>query len=264
MVGGPVVGGLEVGGPAAPNARADARRNRALVLAAAQRAFVEEGTSVSLAEIARRAGVGAGTVHRHFPSKTDLLEAVLQQRIDRLTALAVGYRDAPDAGLAFFAFCAEVITSTSGNESLCNVFENDGWPRDMLREAGLRFHRALQHLITAAQRQGTLRADLTLPDVLAIYTGCVAIQRISTTPGLARPAGLVLDALRPAPSRPAVTKPEKSATPHNETTPGNETPAHPCPVCATPVHHTGTGRPAHYCSPACRQKAHRRRHALTV
>ncbi|WP_067548114.1 TetR/AcrR family transcriptional regulator [Nocardia crassostreae] len=250
---------------AAPNSRADARRNRALVLAAAQRAFAEVGTSVSLSEIARRAGVGAGTVHRHFPSKDHLLEAVLQQRIDRLTALAVGYRDAPDAGVAFFAFCTEVVTSTPGNQALCEVFDNDGWPRDLLREAGERFHRALTRLLTAAQRQGAVRADLTLGDVLAIFTGCVAIQRLpNTPPGLARPAALILDALRSGAPDPAVTKPGTRASRHNETRPRNETAAAHCPICATPLRHTGAGRPARYCSPACRQKAHRRRHATSA
>nr|WP_246597997.1 TetR/AcrR family transcriptional regulator [Nocardia tengchongensis] len=81
-----------------PNGRADARRNRALVLAAAQRALAEGGLAVSLAEVARRAGVGAGTVYRHFPTKTALLEAVMQQRIDRLTGLAHRLRDAPRPG----------------------------------------------------------------------------------------------------------------------------------------------------------------------
>ncbi|MEV6065649.1 TetR/AcrR family transcriptional regulator [Nocardia sp. NPDC052001] len=246
------------GSPAA--ARADARRNRALVLAAAQRAFAEDGTSVSLTEIARRAGVGAGTVHRHFPTKVELLEAVLQQRVDRLTALAVGYRDAPDAGLAFFAFCTEVITSTSGNTALCEVLDSDGWPRDMLREAGQRFHRALTPLLDAAQSQGSVRADIALADVLALYTGCVAVQRVSPGPGLARPAALILDAMRATPAHPIVTKPPKSDAPRDETTHRNETTRPPCPVCATPIRPTGTGRPARYCSPACRQKAHRRRH----
>ncbi|MEV6768100.1 helix-turn-helix domain-containing protein [Nocardia sp. NPDC051030] len=251
----------------APNARVDARRNRALVLAAAQRAFAEVGTAVSLSEIARRAGVGAGTVHRHFPTKTALLEAVMQQRMDRLTALAIGYRNAPDAGIAFFAFCTEVIISTPGNQALCDLVETDGWPKDLLRDAGARFHAALQDLLTAAQRQGAVRADLTLADVLALFTGCVAIQRLdmaghNTTRHpvpLARPAALVLDAMRTHPANPRATKPETSPTAHNETPGRNETPSTPCPICATPIHPTGTGRPARYCSPACRQKAHRRR-----
>lgn len=247
----------------APNGRADARRNRALVLAAAQRAFAECGTEVSLVEIARRAGVGAGTVHRHFPSKNHLLEAVMQQRIDRLTALALGYRDAPDAGAAYFAFCAEVVTSTIGNGALCELFDNDGWPRDSLREAGQRFHLALGQLLTAAQRQQAVRADLTLPDVLALFTGCVAIQRISSTqPGLARAAALVLEAMRASTPDPRATKPRNPGTPRDENAARNVTAL--CPVCATPLRPTGTGRPARYCSPACRQKAHRRRHAVVA
>ncbi|GAB4584482.1 TetR/AcrR family transcriptional regulator [Nocardia sp. IFM 10818] len=259
----PLSVGSSDGRAAAANSRADARRNRALVLAAAQRAFAEIGVSASLAEIARRAGVGAGTVHRHFPSKDHLLEAVLQQRIDRLTALAVGYRDAPDAGAAFFAFCTEVITSTPRNQALCDgVFDSDGWPRDLLREAGERFHRALSDLLVAAQRQGAVRPDLTLADVLAIFTGCVAIQRLpSDQPGLARPAALVLQALRPQAPASRVTKPGTLALDRNETPGRNETPAAHCPMCAAPLRYTGPGRPARYCSPACRQKAHRRRHA---
>ncbi|WP_327144779.1 TetR/AcrR family transcriptional regulator [Nocardia sp. NBC_01327] len=246
-----------------PNARADARRNRALVLAAAQRAFVEFGTEVSLAEIARRAGVGAGTVHRHFPSKNHLLEAVMQLRIDRLTALALGYRDAPDAGAAYFAFCAEVVTSTIGNGALCELFDNDGWPRDGLREAGERFHLALGQLLAAAQRQHAVRGDLTVPDVLALFTGCVAIQRISTAqPGLARPAALVLEAMRATTPERRVTKPRNPAAARDENAPRNVTAL--CPVCATPLRPTGTGRPARYCSPACRQKAHRRRHSVAA
>jgi AcrR family transcriptional regulator len=65
--------------------RADARRNRARVLEAAQEAFTAEGLSVPLDEIARRAGVGAGTVYRHFPTKEALFEAVVVHRIQGLT-----------------------------------------------------------------------------------------------------------------------------------------------------------------------------------
>lgn len=242
------------------NSRIDARRNRALVLAAAQRAFAVEGAEVSLAEIARRAGVGAGTVHRHFPTKAALLEAVLQQRIDRLTGLAVGYRDAPDAGVAFFAFCTEVVVSTPSNQALCDVTANSDWPSAVLREAGARFHTALRALLDNAHRQGAVRSDLTLADVLALFTGCVAIQNLPHEErGLARGAALVLDAMRPAIRD--VTKAETRGPERNESVDRNGTSAH-CPVCATPLRHNGTGRPARYCSAACRQKAHRRRRSL--
>lgn len=231
-----------------------------MVLAAAQRAFATDGVDVSLAEIARRAGVGAGTVHRHFPAKAELLEAVLQQRIDRLTAVAVGYRDAADAGVAFFAFCTEVVVSTPGNQELCEVTARDGWPSPVLRQAGERFHLALGALLAGAHAAGAVRADLTLEDVLALFTGCVAIQHLS--PGqraLSRGAGLVLETMRP-PAGTAVTKAGTRARLRNETLSRNET--RHCPICVAPLPAGRSGRPARYCSPACRQKAHRRRRSL--
>ncbi|MFJ4650348.1 TetR/AcrR family transcriptional regulator [Nocardia sp. NPDC088792] len=243
--------------------RADARRNRALVLAAAQRVLAERGTSVSLAEVARRAGVGAGTVYRHFPTKIALVEAVMQQRIDRLTAVALRHRGAPDAGAAFFAFCTEVVVSSHRNQAVCDLMGEDGWPRELIRDAGTRFHTAISDLLAAAQRQGAVRAGIELSDVLALFTGCVAIQRLSTEPGLSRPAALVLDALRADRGTAAVTKVETTPAVRDGSRRRNETPATHCPMCAAPVRPTATGRPARYCSPACRQKAHRRRHATT-
>ncbi|WP_280316737.1 TetR/AcrR family transcriptional regulator [Nocardia wallacei] len=244
-----------------PGNRADARRNRALILSAAQRAFAEHGTSVSLAEVARRAGVGAGTVHRHFPAKTDLVEAVVQQRIDRLTALAIGYRDAPDAGAAFLEFCATVVIGAPRNKAMCDVLESDdGWPRDLLRGAGERFHHALEALLVAAQREGSVRADLTMSDVVALFAGCLAVQRSSgRLDTLSRPAALVLDAMRTTSSE-RVTKLGTRRPGRNETHNGTGR----CPVCGEALRPAVTGRPARYCSPACRQKAHRRRVAAGI
>ncbi|WP_194814654.1 TetR/AcrR family transcriptional regulator [Nocardia sp. XZ_19_385] len=242
-----------------PVSRTDARRNRALVLAAAQQAFAEHGISVSLAEIARRAGVGAGTVYRHFPTKSDLLEAVMQQRIDRLARFAAAHQNTADPGAAFFAVCTEVVASTPGNQALCDIVQSDdGWPRALIQSAGARFHRALEALLDAAQQQGAVRPDIALADVLDIFTGCVAIQRHQRPDrSLVRGAALVLDALRTTP----VTKPATNPNSQNETPPRNETKGPRCPICATELHRPPTGRPARYCSAACRQKAHRRRAA---
>lgn len=236
--------------------RADARRNRALVLAAARAAMTERGTAVSLVEVARRAGVGAGTVYRHFPTKTDLLEAVLQQRVDHLATLAARYRDAADPGAAFFALCTEIVASAPINQDVCDfVQSDDGWPRTLLHGAGARFHDALGALFAAAQRHGAVRADITLADVLHVYVGCVAIQRRASGNGRLVPAtALVLDALRAGPAD--VTKPGSAASAGRDETRDVTV---PCPVCAAPVTRRAAGRPARYCSPACRQKAHRRR-----
>ncbi|WP_040797454.1 TetR/AcrR family transcriptional regulator [Nocardia higoensis] len=247
-----------------PATRADARRNRALVLAAAQRAFAEQGTAVSLAEVARRAGVGAGTVYRHFPAKADLLEAVMRERIDRLAELAVRCLAQPDAGAAFFDFCARVVAVTPRNEALCEFLgSDDGWPRASMQGAAARFHRALGELLAAAQRQGAVRADIDSEDVLGIFTACVAIQRMRGAEGTVdRTAALVLDSLRERPSEQAVTKARTVAATRDEMTERDETAgeqAERCPMCRKQVTRKPAGRRARYCSPACRQKAHRRR-----
>ncbi|WP_109529651.1 MULTISPECIES: TetR/AcrR family transcriptional regulator [Nocardia] len=245
--------------------RADARRNRGRVLDAAQRAFAENGTGVSLIEIARRAGVGAGTVYRHFPTKTDLLEAVMQQRVDGLARLATSRLGDPDPGAAFFAVCTEVVARSPGNQALCDLVQSDdGWPKALLRGAGERFQRALEELLRAAQRQGSVRADITVADVQDLFTGCVAIQRYQRPDGqLVRAAALVLDALRTNPTAPSVTKHAPESDDRDETRDRNESATLArCPICRGPVRRTGMGRPARYCSAACRQKAHRRRRAI--
>jgi AcrR family transcriptional regulator len=82
--------------------RSDARRNRERVLAAAIEAFAAEGLAVSVHEIARRAGVGTGTVSRHFPTKQALYEAIVLERVGQLVAHARSLSESLDAGEAFF------------------------------------------------------------------------------------------------------------------------------------------------------------------
>src|ERR1035441_8815003 len=89
--------------------RADARRNRLKVLEAARAAFAAEGIAVPLDDIARRAGVGAGTVYRHFPTKEALFEAVVADQLQLLVGDAREALRADDAGEAFFGFLATVI-----------------------------------------------------------------------------------------------------------------------------------------------------------
>src|SRR5882757_6437486 len=85
--------------------RADARRNRARVLAVAAEVFAAEGLSVPVHEIARRAGVGTGTVSRHFPTKEALIEAIVADRLEWLADQAKSLATAHDPGEAFFGYC---------------------------------------------------------------------------------------------------------------------------------------------------------------
>src|SRR4029453_8247703 len=84
--------------------RADAARNRSLLLAAATEEFAAHGMDASVADIARRAGVGKGTVFRHFPTKDDLLAAIVLDRIEGLTAEGRRLHEAADAGAALLEF----------------------------------------------------------------------------------------------------------------------------------------------------------------
>jgi AcrR family transcriptional regulator len=107
--------------------RADARRNRERVLETAFDAFATEGLSVSVHEIARRAGVGTGTVSRHFPTKEALFEAVFVSRVERLVAVARQLSEAEDAGAAFFSFFAAIVAEGAANRGLADALAGAGF-----------------------------------------------------------------------------------------------------------------------------------------
>src|ERR687884_292227 len=93
--------------PAARPLRADAARNRDRVLQAARDAFAQAGLDVGVEEIARRAGVGKGTLYRRFPTKEALVQAIVQDRLDELEAIAARCQAVPDAGEGFAQFLSE-------------------------------------------------------------------------------------------------------------------------------------------------------------
>src|SRR5881409_3662812 len=98
--------------PARP-LRADARRNRARVLQVAYETFAAEGLAVPIDEIARRAGVGAGTVYRHFPTKEALFEAVFADRVRHMLADGRALLDSVGPGEALYAFLREIVRTAA-------------------------------------------------------------------------------------------------------------------------------------------------------
>jgi AcrR family transcriptional regulator len=255
--------------------RTDARRNRQTVLKAAQAAFAADGVRVPLAEIARRAGVGAGTVHRHFPSKRDLVEAVLLAGIERLVSDAGRLATADDPGTAFFEFFSRAVEQIALNKALCDAFEADlGRRLHPAPAAHQAFRDALGDLLRRAQIAGAVRADLDAADVTALVAGCVTMERGRDRPGrTGRMTALVSEVLRPGgvadqPAATSVTKQRPIGDGRNET--GSQPPVRDetpsrggnisCEVCGGQVRVPSTGRRARFCSSACRQKAHRERH----
>jgi AcrR family transcriptional regulator len=153
--------------------RADARRNRDKVLRAARDAFAASGYGVPLDEIAAMAGVGPGTVYRHFPSKEDLFEAVVAARLRDLIDTARGLADDPDPGQAFFGFLGRFRQEAAAKRDLPDAIAIPGALPEEL-------HAALDVLLRRAQEAGAVRADVTTQDLVALLKGL--LQAINDRP----------------------------------------------------------------------------------
>jgi AcrR family transcriptional regulator len=238
--------------------RSDARRNREIVLRTAVRVFAEEGLEVSLGRIAQRAGVGAGTVYRHFPSKEILLEAALAEHVEDLASSAGRWAARAAPGDALLGFLLEVIEKSAGRRHLCDALAaNQGWPRAMLAAAGQRFGEALDRLLDNAKQAGAIRADVRADDLTALAIGGAALCSAHRDRARAiRLVRLQLNGLRPA----AVTKGgefhDVSSLPRHESAARN---VRYCLECGASLRVQATGRPPRYCGPTCRQRARRRR-----
>jgi AcrR family transcriptional regulator len=155
--------------PGAKPLRADARRNRERVLDVARTAFGSEGLSVPLDEIARRAGVGPGTLHRHFPTKEALFEAVVHDRLRRLADEGTALRDSGDPGAAFFGSIERLAAEAAPKRDLFDALASAGVEVGATVKAAADDLRAvIAGLLDQAQRAGAVRADIGTADLMAL------------------------------------------------------------------------------------------------
>jgi len=155
--------------------RADGRRNRERVLAAAIEVFAAEGLGVPVAEIARRAGVGTGTVSRHFPTKQALYDAIVQHRVERLVAEAESLAERLEPGPALFAYIEHMVGQASADQGLADALSRTGYDVDeAAKRTGYDVKGALAGLLRSAQEAGVVRPDVDAVDVKALIAGCVA------------------------------------------------------------------------------------------
>jgi AcrR family transcriptional regulator len=179
--------------------RADARRNRARVLEIAQEVFASEGLSVPIDEIARRAGVGVGTVYRHFPTKEALFEAVILRRLERLVEEARSLSDAGDAGEAFFTFLSRMVKEGMAKKDLLDALGGAGFDvRAATPIITQDLRRAIDRLLTRAQQAGAVRDDVRIADLMALFAGTsLAIRHYPGDPDLpGRMMAILSDGLR--------------------------------------------------------------------
>jgi AcrR family transcriptional regulator len=177
--------------------RADAARNRARVLEVAYQALAAEGVSVPIDEIARRAGVGAGTVYRHFPTKEALFGAVVQDRLERIVTAGRGLLESAEPGKALFGFIRAMVEWGATDLGLAQAIAGSGIDVKVVApNVEAEFLGLLGDLLRAAQHAGTARGDVGVPDVKALIVGAQAIQGYN--PDVAEHTTEVLiDGLRP-------------------------------------------------------------------
>jgi AcrR family transcriptional regulator len=176
--------------------RADARRNRERVLVAARRAFAEQGYEVPLDEIASAAGVGPGTVYRHFPTKEALFEAVSLANVEDMAADARARAEADDPDAAFAGFLDRMAEQALAKRNLPDALAGAG--SDAVAAAVADMHDALGVLLARAQEAGSIRRDVSVTDLVALLKGLLHAVRGDPDPDIRRRLlAVVHDGLRP-------------------------------------------------------------------
>jgi AcrR family transcriptional regulator len=155
--------------------RADAARNREKVLEAARELFASQGYEVPLDEIATRAGVGPGTVYRHFPTKQALFQAVTEERVSAMIESAS--EPAEDPRQALFAFLGRMAEQAAAKRDMSDAITVS----PALRKG---IHAALGTLLGRAQEAGSVRADVTATDLVVLMKGLMQSMHEGANPAV--------------------------------------------------------------------------------
>jgi AcrR family transcriptional regulator len=173
--------------------RADALRNRERILDEAKQAFTREGADISLEELARQAGVGTGTLYRHFPTREALLESVyraevakLAQEEQRLSAML----SAPDALRAWMLLFVDYIAAKKIIAPALNSIV--GGSTELFESSGAQVKHAIGTLVTRAVASGDIRADL---DPLDLLRALVGVSNVASAPEWQQSAKRLVDIL---------------------------------------------------------------------
>ena len=188
--------------------RRDAERNRQKLLDAGREVFAED-PEAPLDEIARRAGVGIGTLYRHFPTRDALVEVIYAEHIDEVLAAAEKAADAESPWDGLVAFLERVLELQARNLPLRGVFLRHG-ADPALAERRRRIQPALARLVARGREQGVVRDDFTLGDLsLALWSFAPIFE---ATSGVApevwrRHLRILLDGMRPVSATPQSVRP---------------------------------------------------------
>jgi AcrR family transcriptional regulator len=176
--------------------RADAARNRARLLAVAYETFAAEGVSVPIDEIAKRAGVGPGTVYRHFPTKEALFAAVVSDRVRSIVDEGRSLL-ADEPGSALFEFIGGMVRASATDHGLADALVGYGIDFETaVPDAEATFTGLMADLLTAGQRAGTVRTDIGIVELKALLMVCKADADKCLGADVGRVAAVIIDGLR--------------------------------------------------------------------
>ena len=207
--------------------RRDAERNRQQILVAARAAFTERGLTVTLDEIAQRAGVGVGTVYRRYANKDDLIDELYEDIIAELAAAAEAElaQDDPWKGLA--GFLEQSLAMQASNSALKEIMAGGSHRgRERVARARERVAPLASEIFERAKQSGGLRPDVTETDLATIHMmlGAVIDSTRTTEPDAwRRYLGIVLDGLRTRRNAPTHLTPVAPGRPEVDAAPGTST-----------------------------------------
>ena len=180
--------------------RADARRNRERVVAAARELFAECGQAAQMDDIARRAGVGVGTVYRHFPTKDVLVGELLRAKFTHHAAVAQRWADTEDGWAAFEGFLRETFAEMAQDATLQRMmWVTSEAAMDHAEDARLQLAGIVDGIIATAKAQGNLRADFSgadMPALMCSIGGVMSAQNSLVVEHWRPMIEIVIDGLR--------------------------------------------------------------------
>jgi len=171
-----------------PVLRKDAALNRERLLAAARALFAEQGLHVTLNDIAHHAGVGVGTAYRRFANKDELIDALFEQSLDDLAAVAHASLEETDAWRGLVTYLERSLDMQFGDRGLNQIMNDLSLGHDRVSDARDRIAPLMHRLVDRAKQQGSVRTDFEQSDIIFMQVGLSAIMDSSraTEPELYR------------------------------------------------------------------------------
>jgi len=152
--------------------RTDALRNRERILEVAKAAFTQKGANASLEEIAKQAGVGAGTLYRHFPTRDELIESVYRNEVEKLAGAAARFAETMSPLEALRAWMLLLVDYIAAKHIIAPALNTiAGGPSRLHEGSRAMIHAAIDGLVKQAKRTGDLRRDLDASDLLRALIG---------------------------------------------------------------------------------------------